>query len=146
MGSRQPLSFEIRNACKVVKDRLDTLHHDRAPVLFGCGHDACNEAQRVSLLIASLFLIPRQPRFELCRHTRSERFGFDDLAFTAVLHDVHDQFAVVGVGHAQLVAAIYVKLAFLIPVPTLGGDPPRSFRREAQYGPRDLVAREDAVA
>ena len=31
-------------------------------------------------------------------------------------------------------------------MPTLGGDPARSFRRKAQYGPGDLVARKYAVA
>jgi hypothetical protein len=32
MGSRQPISLEIRNTGKAVKDRLDTLHHDLAHV------------------------------------------------------------------------------------------------------------------
>jgi hydrogenase maturation factor HypE len=34
VGSRQSFGFKTRNAGKAVKDRLDTLHHDRAPVLF----------------------------------------------------------------------------------------------------------------
>jgi len=34
VGSRQPIGFETPNADKSLKDRLDTLYHDRAPVLF----------------------------------------------------------------------------------------------------------------
>ena len=90
--------------------------------------------------------VTRQPSRELGRHPRPERFRPDDLAVAAVLHDVHDQLAVVGVGHAQHVAAVREKRALLIRVPALASDPARPFRREAQYRPGDALAREDAVA
>ena len=93
-----------------------------------------------------LVSVARQRRRELGSHPYPERLRPDDLTVAAVLHDVHDQLAVIGVGHAQLVAAVRDERALLVLVPALGGDPARPFRREAQYRPGDALAGEDAVA
>ena len=54
----------------------------------------------MSLKKFALFPVAGETGFELRGHAFLERFRLDDLAVAAVLHDVHDQFAVVGVGHA----------------------------------------------
>ncbi len=64
----------------------------------------------------------------------------------AVFEDVHDQFAVVGVGKAQQVAAIGLLLAFLLRVPLLLRDPAGALGGEAQARPAHGAAGEDAVA
>ena len=62
--------------------------------------------------------------------------------------DVHDEFAVVGVGEGDLPLLFVRSRPFtnLIGVPDLGGDPPAALRREPQHGLLVGLAREDAIA
>jgi hypothetical protein len=54
----------------------------------------------------------------------------------AVAKDVHEQFAVVGVGDLEDVAAVFLEAALLPRVPLLGGDPSGRARRRSAGWPR----------
>ena len=57
----------------------------------------------------------------------------------AVFQDVHDQLAVVRVGDAQQVAAVWLQLALLLGVPLLVLDPRGALRAETQARPMDAA-------
>lgn len=72
-------------------------------------------------------------------------WGFD-LHFGAKAQDVADQFAFVGIGHAQGVAAIGVQLALLVGVPDLVLYPASAGGTEGEFGPVFGRSGKDAVA
>src|SRR5574340_791815 len=80
------------------------------------------------------------------RHRVAQAGRRRHLDAAAVAEDVHDQFPAVGVRHLQDVGAVGLVTGLLPRVPLLRGDPARSLGGEAQRGPGDAAAGEDAVA
>lgn len=63
-----------------------------------------------------------------------------------MLQHVHQQLAVIRIGDFEHVVTVAIKAAALGGVPMLGGDPAGAFGAEAQAGPLQVGAGEDAVA
>jgi hypothetical protein len=62
-----------------------------------------------------------------------------------MLENVHHQFARIGIGNAQFVAAVFKHPALLLRMPVLIGNPARPFRGEAQHGCVFCFPREDSI-
>lgn len=76
----------------------------------------------------------------------SEVRGFENFDFGAVAEQVHEEFAVSGVGQLEAVAAVVEEGTGLLGVPDFARNPASDARREAQDGAAALWAGEDAVA
>jgi hypothetical protein len=82
----------------------------------------------------------------LAAHGFAQRGGGDDGHVAAVAEDVHQQFGLLAVGHAQFEAAVVERAALLVGVPFFLGHPAAAFGAEVQHGPFHLGAGKDAVA